>query len=39
MKGISENFKMVAKTIYGLEEICSNELRSCLLYTSDAADE
>lgn len=27
MKGISENFKMVAKTIYGLEEICASELR------------
>lgn len=27
MNGISENFKMVAKTIYGLEEICAGELR------------
>ncbi len=27
MKGISENFKMVAKTIFGLEEICATELR------------
>ena len=27
MKGISENYKMVAKTIYGLEEVCATELR------------
>ena len=27
MNGISENFKMVAKTIFGLEEICAGELR------------
>lgn len=27
MKGISENYKMVAKTIFGLEEICATELR------------